>query len=650
MTKSNFSLTKKILIPLVLGIVIAIAIALYEYVDVSKKIKKTVFLQEANYFTQKVDALLRAKTNTWITNALLLSVNKEIVDSLATKDNTTLRDYFGGIGKLYRQYTPFKKVNVHIVTKNLISFFKSWAPQDFGEKINFDSYRHMLVIQRPFTTLEPDPKGLRLRSLAPIQKNGKFLGFVDFSGGLNNFAKELKKEYIYFLYFLDKKYAPIVKKEAYKKDGYLLSSTKHINKAFFNFVKSSTFSLEQAIHLPYVVTKQYFLKAVPLKDYAKRVVGYALLGIETKRLLAAIEESQSMTLQIIIVLSIAFFVLIGVLMLVIKKVVLNPINTLREKAQELGSAEGDLTRTIDIKSHDEIGKSAFAFNDFIHKVRHTVEGSKETSKESETFAQNLYEYATTLQEHIHQNLELFEDANNALQNIKSQSQNSKDLAIKSNKMVATTKENLQRSVQSIERLTEHVKENAKKEDIYAKKMQQLSEHANKIQDVIDMISDIATRTNLLALNAAIEAARAGEQGKGFSVVADEVRKLAEQTQKNLDSINIIIKDIVTSILEISKEMNKNAQHTQQLQTISQKSVDTIYKTAKNMDQSVEMVDEIVRYFEQMDREIGQIGQKITTIANNTQEDSQIVDEINAIALKLRDTTVKLNRLLQKFKT
>src|ERR1043166_7563299 len=68
-------------------------------------------------------------------------------------------------------------------------------------------------------------------------------------------------------------------------------------------------------------------------------------------------------------------------------------------------------------------------------------------------------------------------------------------------------------------------------------VQGLSAAAQKIGDVVKLISDIANQTNLLALNATIEAARAGEAGKGFAVVASEVKSLANQPARATDEIS-----------------------------------------------------------------------------------------------------------------
>ena len=84
------------------------------------------------------------------------------------------------------------------------------------------------------------------------------------------------------------------------------------------------------------------------------------------------------------------------------------------------------------------------------------------------------------------------------------------------------------------------------------RMKSINESAEKIRDIIKLITEIADQTNLLALNASIESARAGESGRGFAVVADEISKLADSSTGSAKEISSLINDTVQNIKDESE--------------------------------------------------------------------------------------------------
>lgn len=144
-------------------------------------------------------------------------------------------------------------------------------------------------------------------------------------------------------------------------------------------------------------------------------------------------------------------------------------------------------------------------------------------------------------------------------------------------------------------------------------MADISKGSRKIEEIINVIDDIAFQTNLLALNAAVEAARAGEQGKGFAVVADAVRSLAQRSATSAKDIGHLIRESVEKTQNGSKTADTSGAVLREIVTSVQKVSD--------------LVNEIATASQEQARGISQISKAMNELDHTTQQNAASAEEV-----------------------
>jgi methyl-accepting chemotaxis protein len=177
-------------------------------------------------------------------------------------------------------------------------------------------------------------------------------------------------------------------------------------------------------------------------------------------------------------------------------------------------------------------------------------------------------------------------------------------------------------------------------------MNTLDEAAQKIGEIITLITGVAEQTNLLALNATIEAARAGDAGKGFAVVASEVKSLAGQTAKATDEISQQINNIQTVVKSAVEAIEDVA-----------RSVDRVNGVSTSISAAVEEQNaataEISRNTEQTAQSAGSVSQTIVGVLSSVQSTAssaqglvQSSDDLGRQADKLREDVAQFLKRLR----
>jgi len=312
---------------------------------------------------------------------------------------------------------------------------------------------------------------------------------------------------------------------------------------------------------------------VPLYSGKKRVlVGYMVAEWNYSY---AQTVNNELALQQLLIGGISIVLSILILYWLLTQVLSKPLRELNELCEELSSGQCDLSKRLNFKRKNELGRLATSINSFIQKIEETLKPIQEGASSVSSISSDLDDHLLSMR----QKIEAQRDEIKATVSLGEQTQETVTAVIDH---THDTTSSLARAVDSAQqgktRLLSTLNDNrlmAEKSDHTSQAVIELNDQVKKVADILTIIRTIAEQTNLLALNAAIEAARAGDNGRGFAVVADEVRGLAEKTSTSTNQVETILG-------ELDKLATNLIQYTQEGLEASQNSLSSIEGTVEDI--------------------------------------------------------------------
>jgi methyl-accepting chemotaxis protein len=383
------------------------------------------------------------------------------------------------------------------------------------------------------------------------------------------------------------------------------------------------------------------------------------IAIDRDAAFAALSEFRVTAITTTVV---AVLAIIGLLGLLVSFRVSKPIRAMTTAMSRL--ADGDLTADIPGKGQkDEIGEMAAAVHVFkenaAEKARMEAEREEMEKRAEDEKRTSRLRLADQFETSVG---EVVEQVSNAATYMRSSSDSMSATAERATRQsaavaaaseeassnvqtVATAAEELSASIGEISRQVSQASQIASGAVQQAQatniKVQGLADAAQKIGEVVALITDIADQTNLLALNATIEAARAGDAGKGFAVVASEVKNLANQTAKATEEIGAQISGIQTATQEAVEAIAAIG-----------KTISEIDEVAAGIASAVEeqgaATQEIARNVEQAAAGTHEVSSNIAGVSQAANDTGSAASQINSAASELSEQSVRLRSEVDKF--
>ena len=299
--------------------------------------------------------------------------------------------------------------------------------------------------------------------------------------------------------------------------------------------------------------KKYFIGYAPILGGQW---SFAMVGEQS----AALAGTSKLAVGLV-VLSIVFLIAGSLAIYVIGSRICNPIVRLTKNTGLL--AEGNLNLEFDagsLKNKNEIGDMARGLREVQENLRQIVTelqrsissikgNSADFSNAFDTMTGNVADVNNLVQEIASSSNSQANETNIAEQNVNHIEAGIEENAHSANtleKSIVNMNQYAEQALGALENLVNICDKTATEVEDLVVQTKLTNDSAMKIQNAVDVITEIAGRTNLLSLNASIEAARAGEAGRGFAVVAEEIRNLSEGSNDAANQISAVINELISN--------------------------------------------------------------------------------------------------------
>ena len=416
-----------------------------------------------------------------------------------------------------------------------------------------------------------------------------------------------------------------------------------------------------------ILSAEYMTIYTPIFDSDNQIIGISFVGVPIESVNRILDQETALSIKSVIVTMIIVLVLAAVTTFFVSNRIARPIQKITVAAQEIAAGKFDVT--LSVKSKDEIGQLAEAFNQTLRRLTDyqgyideisdalnsistgdlTIELQREYSgsfKKLKVGMDNTLENLSSIMGHINTaSDQVSAGSDQVAAGAQALSQGATEQASAVEELTATilgvsddlnkSATNAHQAKQLSEEAGQQVVESNRQMQSLMVAMGEISKISHEINKIVKTIDDIAFQTNILALNAAVEAARAGAAGKGFAVVADEVRNLAGKSSESAKSTAQLIESTLSAIEEGEKLASTAAQ-----------SLHKVVEKARTVDAKVE---EIASDIEKESVAVSQIATGIGQISAVVHTNSATAEESAAASEELAAQATFLKEQISKFK-